>query len=54
MLIKYRVGDLTPGAFHVVTLGTNTIFSGNADAFGYLTFTSGPGSTAAVTYNVIP
>jgi parallel beta-helix repeat protein len=54
MLINYRVGDLTPGAFHVVTLGTTTIFSGNADAFGYLTFTSAPGSTAAVTYNVIP
>jgi hypothetical protein len=54
MLINYRVGDLTPGAFHVVTLGSNTIFSGNADAFGYLTFTSAPGSTDAVTYNVIP
>jgi hypothetical protein len=54
MLIKYRVGDLTPGVLHVVTLGTNTIFSGYADAFGYLTFTSAPGTTAAVTYNVIP
>jgi hypothetical protein len=54
MLINYRVGDLAPGGFHVVTLGTNTIFIGYADAFGYLTFTSAPGSTAAVTYNVIP
>jgi len=52
--IRYVVGDLQPGQTYRVRLGSALVAAVTADDQGFLSFTTTPGTTTALTYSVRP